>query len=347
MENPREMDQVASKLTRPVNKATEGIIPKLEKMTKPQLLELRDRQMHLLQNKNRLQRLPDRGRRIQEMHERIEKRLRELDTVEEAARMFSDLNIASRGQKSLTNLEWTGKCHPQMDYTVDSDDDEAPDPLKVLAQSRNLAKTVKIVKETPLITQEDLKEIKSFSDHVQKPPQSDESRSASSMSGTSADLDAHAALLCEKEQSREVKSKFRPYQTTKSDVHKPEAEMERRARKQWDLSAVAPPQLTHPGVKMLSLHESLELQLRKQEELKTLERQQAEARLQKSLKMVSSDFQAKDLSQFFKTYREVPESDSLSDLSASSESLALASDDEVQDIDAVEPSGGVVVKFSQ
>lgn len=59
------------------------------------------------------------------------------------------------------------------------------------------------------------------------------------------------------------------------------------------------------------------------------------------------DFQAKDLSQFFKTYREVPESDSLSDISESSESLQLDSADEVEDIDAVEPKGGVVVKFSQ
>lgn len=51
MENPQEMDKVSQKLTRPVNKTTEGIVPDLRKLTKPQLLELRDRQKFLLKNK--------------------------------------------------------------------------------------------------------------------------------------------------------------------------------------------------------------------------------------------------------------------------------------------------------
>lgn len=227
------------------------------------------------------------------MLEKVEKRLRELDEIDEAARLFSDLNIASRGQKSLTNLEWTGKCDPQADIMVDSDDEEVPDPLKVLAQSRNLEKTVKVVKETPLITKEDLQEIESFSEtpqtsylvetelrnsdklqklrqKYQKPPQSDESRSTSSLSGTSAELEGHAVFLCEKEQATTGKEKFRPYQTTKSNVHNPEAEIERGSRKKWDLTAATPPLLSHPGVKMLTLQESLELQLKKQEELKVM-----------------------------------------------------------------------------
>ncbi|XP_055693905.1 uncharacterized protein LOC129796157 [Lutzomyia longipalpis] len=367
MENSEKMNELAAKLTRPANKSEGNVVPNLEKLTKPQLMELRDRQGLLLKNKNRLQKLPDRGRKIQEMYDRIEERLREVNQVDEAAKMFSELNIASRGQSALTNLEWTGKCHPQSDFVVDSDDEEAPNPLKVLAQSRNTEKKVKVVKEVPLITEEDFREIQSFSGEAQqahlvetelkseeklrklrekytKPPQSDESRSTSSLSGNSAaDLEPHALLLCAKETITQVKEKFRPYQTTKSHVHSPQKEIERGGRKKWDVTAATPPQLTHPGVKMLSLQESIELQMRKEEEVKALEKKYAEQKLlEKSLKMVSSNVHAKDLSQFFKTYREVPESD-LSDLSESSESLELDSEDEVKDLDAEEPRGGVVV----
>ncbi|GAB0098712.1 DNA-directed RNA polymerase II subunit GRINL1A [Sergentomyia squamirostris] len=375
MEKQKEMDKESIKLTRPVNKSQEKVIPDLSKMTKPELLELRDRQSLLLRNKSRLQKLPDKGKRLQEMYEKIQKQLSQLDEIEEAARMFSELNIASRGKSALTNLEWTGKCKAETDFLVDSDDEEAPDPLKVLAQSRNVEKKVKVIKESRLITDEDLREIETFKREPQKselvvtelqsgdklkklrekyskPPQSDESRSTSSLSGTSGtsagELEPHAVFLCEKEQLSQIKSKFRPYQTTKSDVHNPETEMKRASDKKWDNTAVTPPLLKHPGVKMLSLQESIEIQMKKQEEIKILEQKKAEEKLlERSLKMVSEDRGAKDLSEFFKTYREVPDSDSLSDLSESSESLDLDSEDEVKDPDAVESKGGVVVSFGQ
>lgn len=55
---------------------------------------------------------------------------------------------------------------------------------------------------------------------------------------------------------------FKPYRTTKSNVHDPEKEKLREIRKtkHWENTAATPPLIVHGAAKALDLHESLRLQ---------------------------------------------------------------------------------------
>lgn len=170
--------------------------------------------------------------------------------MEQAAEMFSELNIASTGQKQLTNLEWTGKCEKNdinENEVLDSDDEE--DPIKILAQSMDVKKKVKVLPPEPkLITEADLEEIKSFS----------------------SPLEPYALHIIEKKEydSMPKTEKFKPYKTTKSNVHNPETEMQRKVGKHWESTAATPPLIKHPGVKMLSLQDSVDIQIKYLDSLK-------------------------------------------------------------------------------
>lgn len=177
--------------------------------------------------------------------------LKEIETrneIEQAAKMFSEFNIASTGQKRLENLEWTGKTEASEhveEEILDSDDDE--DPIKILAQSR-VKKVIKVPVERKLITESDLEDIKSFS----------------------VPLEPYAVQMIEKNEVDTLPKteKFKPYKTTKTDVHNPAIEMNRKVAKNWEVTAATPPLLKHPGVKMLSLHDSVQIQIKYAESLR-------------------------------------------------------------------------------
>lgn len=203
--------------------------------------------------------MPDKGQRIEEHYHRIVEELRKKDVVEDAARLFSELNISSKGSRFVTNLEWTGdlKAHLQEDLTHVEDEEET-DPLKIIAQARETKKIVRI--EPPvesLITAADLKDF-------------EEVRNLSTDSNSSQ-LDTHATYLCgmgdQHQLPNSTRIKFKPYQTTTSNVHDPQKEI-LKVFKHSEVTAATPPLLRHPGVKMLSLHDSLELQMVQNKEMK-------------------------------------------------------------------------------
>lgn len=113
--------------------------------------------------------MPDKGKRIQDFYEKVLKELEKRSNVDEAAKLFSNLNIATQGQKALNELEWQGNLNnlqengDPLEDVLDSDDENDMDPLRVIAQRQMHEKKVKIEQpEVKLITEEDLKEIKSF-----------------------------------------------------------------------------------------------------------------------------------------------------------------------------------------
>lgn len=112
-----------------------------------------------------MQKLPDKGKRIQDFYDKVLKELERRSNVDEAAKMFSNLNIASQGEKTLNDLEWQGRLK-NTDYledVLDSDDEIEMDPLKIIAQRQMHERKVTVEQpEVKLITEKDLKEIESL-----------------------------------------------------------------------------------------------------------------------------------------------------------------------------------------
>lgn len=195
-----------------------------------------------------------------EHYDRIVQELHKKDVVEEAARLFSDLNISSKGSKFVTNLEWTGDLKATLQEDLQHvEDEEETDPLRIIAQAREKKKIVRV--EPPiesLITAEDLKDMEEVLNL--------------STDSNSSHLDSHATYLCGMgdQSPNSTRIKFKPYQTTTSNVHDPQKEI-LKVFKHSEVTAATPPLLRHPGVKMLSLHDSLELQMVKNKEMKVRE----------------------------------------------------------------------------
>lgn len=307
----------------------------------------------------RLSKLPDKGDRIQQLYNRIEQEINARDKIDEAAKLFSDLNIAEKGLKTVTHMEWNTKAISKSNQeeiitaaaaAEDSDDDEEDrneiDPIKILAQNRENVKIVKVVKShKTLITDADLEEIKSFgngSNSLEANTDSDknslENRSNSSLSETSStNLEPHALYVCDMARHPEkygnIRTKFLPHKTTKSDVHSVEKEKQRLKGKHWEITAATPPIIRNAEVKMISLQESIEVERKHKEELKvrklnalksepsyslilnfkfqTLMEQQAMERLDTRRKIVADNINllppgssTLNPNEFFKTYRE-------------------------------------------
>lgn len=187
------------------------------------------------------------------------KALLQKDEIEQAANLFSELNISSKGTRFVTNLEWTGDMQAKLeDEEVQINVEDETDPLKIIAQARAKQKIVKVeVPEPSLITEEDLKDIERV-----------KSLNISSDSGTST-MDGHTSYLCAKEGLPSVltRPKFKPYQTTITNVHDPDKET-KKVFKYSEITAATPPHLRHPGTKMLTLQDSIELQAHHNQELK-------------------------------------------------------------------------------
>lgn len=212
----------------------------------------------LTTSRTRLRNLPDHGERIKNLQERIIKEIEGRNEIEIAAQKFSSLNIAAKGIPAVTAMEWTsGKSQQPPDTVVDSDDDEDVDPLKVLAQSREV-KLVKVAKpEESLITPADLEEIASFSS-AEAVEQKQKSRPGS------VGLEPHALYACGMDatfnKDSHTKAKFKPYKTTKTDVHSIDKEKARRQGDKWEATAATPPVLRNSEATVLTMQESIEIQ---------------------------------------------------------------------------------------
>lgn len=71
----------------------------------------------------------------------------------------------------------------------------------------------------------------------------------------------------EKTQETNKKESFKPYKTTKSNVHDPMKEKQRKLPKNWEVTAATPPLIVHGAAKILSLNESLRLEKEQTEKL--------------------------------------------------------------------------------
>lgn len=155
-----------------------------------------------------------------------------------------------------------------------SDDDEESrdeiDPLKILAQSRNNVKTVKVVKtETSLITEADLAEIKSFTTVLNRDDTNGEPSKPPTSSEAVASLEPHARYICDNFQKpSNRKTKFLPFKTTKNDVHSVEKEKQRVKGKHWEVTAATPPIIRNSEAQLIDLKESIEVERRHKDELK-------------------------------------------------------------------------------
>jgi len=84
----------------------------------------------------------------------------------------------------------------------------------------------------------------------------------------------HVKYIVDKvEKVQEVKKResFKPYKTTKSNVHDPMKEKHRKLHKYWEVTAATPPLIVHGAAKVLSLNESLKLQKEQIEKLQVFE----------------------------------------------------------------------------
>uniref|UniRef100_A0A1A9VEW7 Uncharacterized protein n=1 Tax=Glossina austeni TaxID=7395 RepID=A0A1A9VEW7_GLOAU len=309
-----------STVTRPkLNKIPGGCMPvakkdhyveDLNKMTNLQLREIKEREERLLANKKQLQKLPDKGRRIVTFYDKLIKELDRRANVDQAAKLFSQLNIVKKGEHVINNLEWGSDGCDHWDDVLDSDDEHEMDPLRILAQKQMHEPRLQLLKpEVKLITEQDLKEIGSGSNSVcnslddtkainadivaidvadrlgdlkPKLEALNSFKKGGCISKQNFEAEPHVNYLLEKTERKDQcvkKDKFKPYQTTLSNVHDPQKEKMRKKGKHWEITAATPPPIQTNGTQMLSLLDSIELQTRHLQKLKELQEKQATDRL--------------------------------------------------------------------
>ncbi|KAJ0180731.1 hypothetical protein K1T71_004135 [Dendrolimus kikuchii] len=292
----------------PPKNEIDGKITDLSAKTYIELLELRDRQIKLLNNHSFISKLPDKGIKIQAFHDKIVANLRAKQEEEHTCRMLDNLKLTER---SVQQIEWTGKIDKNQDKYLDSDDDSEPeDVMQILSQSTALEKTVKYVQaEKLLIAPDDLLSIGEI---------------------------PHVKYIVNKTENLTSKPKttgnFKPFKTTKSDVHNPEKELQRNSKlRKWEVTAATPPPIKHGPAKILTIEESLKLQKEHNMRIQEVEAEHAAQKLlaKAGIKMASVPT---DITKFG-TYREADSEDS-------QESDPEGSDKEVHD---EEPERGGVV----
>lgn len=267
--------KVPGNLPPPTKKESQGYIDDLSKKQKFELEELLERQNKIISNKSFISKLPDKGEKIKAFRDKIAKELANKNEVEQAAKLLSRLNIASEGKAAMNELEWTGKYSetPNTEKIVELDSDDEEDPLKILAQPTGTGvhkkKIIHVPTEETLIKPEDLEEITSFKSSEPLEPE-------------------HVKYILDKVQASESnkqkkKEPFKPYKTTKSNVHDPMKEKERKLHKNWEVTAATPPLTVHGAAKVLSLTESLTLQKEQAEKLQEIQAKHAAERLAEQL----------------------------------------------------------------
>ncbi|XP_053994229.1 DNA-directed RNA polymerase II subunit GRINL1A [Hylaeus volcanicus] len=268
------INKIPGELPPPPKQENQGFIEDLGKKQKFELEELLQRQNKILANKSFLSKLPDKGEKIKNFRDKILKELEHKNEIENAANLLSRLNLASEGKVAMNELEWTGKYSETKNAVkvVELDSDDEEDPLKILAQPTGSGvhkkKIIHLPPEESLIKSEDLAEIESFKaassevEHVQyivnkveKPPE-------------------------EKNRKKEL---FKPYKTTKSNVHDPEKEKQRKQNKHWEVTAATPPPIVHSAAKIINLNESLKLQMEHAAKLQEIQTKHAAEKLAEQL----------------------------------------------------------------
>nr|BAM19892.1 unknown unsecreted protein [Papilio xuthus] len=134
----------------------DGKITDLSSKTIAELFELRDRQLKLLNNKGFINRLSDKGAKIQELYDKIVKEIKLKQEEEDSTcNLLKNLNL---NNDSVQNVEWEGKLVNKENTYLDSDDDSDPeDVLHILSQQTAQEKKVKVIpQEKPLVTPDDL-----------------------------------------------------------------------------------------------------------------------------------------------------------------------------------------------
>ncbi|XP_063359202.1 uncharacterized protein LOC134648643 [Cydia amplana] len=234
----------------------DGKITDLSSKTLAELRELRDRQLKLLNNKPFISKLADKGAKIHALHDRIIKELKAKEDEEQACRLLDKLTLSSVNKQAVQDLEWCGKSN-KFDTYLDSDDDSEPeDVLQILSKTTAQEKTVKVLPpEKPLVTPEDLAKIEELP-HIK-----------------------YLVGMTESNPKPKATGNFKPYKTTKSDVHNPEKEVLRKKHKHWEVTAATPPPSIHGPAKVLGLEESLKLQKDYNSHLKEVEAQHAAEKL--------------------------------------------------------------------
>ena len=132
--------------------------------------------------------------------------------VDEAAKMFSSLNIVSKGENTLNELEWQGNLKHlsgnPLDDVLDSDDETEMDPLKIIAQRQMHQRKVQVEQpEVKLITEEDLNEIESFQDDSPDSDATDDNEAGESRKTQTVEAEIVAIDLKEKLDSIKPKLK--------------------------------------------------------------------------------------------------------------------------------------------
>lgn len=258
----------------------------------------------------RLLKLPDKGERIQKLHDSIVNEINSRNEIDRAAALFSELNIVEKGVKAVTQMEWNGgKLKGDQVLvaaeTLDSDDDENGefDPLKIIAQSRE-TKLVKVTKPPKsLITEADLQDIKSI-EEANKNNKSKNCEKSTSITTESDETDAnktsdsielepHAYNVMKKDKAFDenaiIKEKFLPFRTTTSDAHSVVKEKQRKHGKYWEITAATPPSLRNNAAKLISLQESIDMERQHKEKLREQIEKQAEERLETRKKIIADN----------------------------------------------------------
>lgn len=224
-----------------------------------------------------ISKLSDKGKKITSFRDKLLEELKHRNEVEDAANLLSRLNLASEGKAAMNELEWTGEYNETKNTVkvVELDSDDEEDPLKILAQPTGSGvhkkKVIHLPPEESLIKPEDLAEIESFK----------------------AQPDEHVSYIVSKiekppEENTSKKGSFKPYKTTKSNVHDPEKEKQRKYNKHWEVTAATPPLIVHGAVKVINLNESLKLQKEQAEKLQEIQSKHAAERLAEQLGLHNS-----------------------------------------------------------
>ncbi|CAH2257998.1 uncharacterized protein LOC120624644 [Pararge aegeria] len=240
----------------PPKSEVDGKIENLSAKSKAELLDIRDRQLKLLNNKTFLSKLSDKGAKIQQFYDKIVTEIKAREHVEQTCRLLNEMSISS-DKDSIQNLEWEGNMKKNENIYLDSDDDSEPeDTLHIISQSTSHEKKVKVMKpEKPLVTPEDLLSIGEIP-HIKK-----------------------LVDITEVSIKPKTSGQFKPYRTTISDVHNPEKEILRKQNKHWEVTAATPPPILHCPAKPLTIKESLNLQTEHYKHLKEIEAKHAAEKL--------------------------------------------------------------------
>jgi hypothetical protein len=258
----------------------------LTKLSRRELLDLKSRQLKLLENKyaftlylpcfayltmflsrSWLKKLPDKGEKIQNLYERAVEALEFRTDIDNASKLLSTLNI---GSSNLNNLEWEGSTRTKKpQQPLDSDDDEEINPLEILASSNSVRQNQKIVKissdpnERPLITDQDIKE-------------------AREITNGGVHLDPVDEIICNRE-NLGSDCRFLPYKSTEVKKKARDEAKGNVTPKIRDNSAATPP-ATKREMVALTLRESIDAEYQNQTLTTGLWKKQAADRLEAKMK---------------------------------------------------------------